>query len=123
MKHLLLSGVIAWVVGTTLVQPVLAQTTERVPALREKVYSQLARAQKEAEDNGVQAGLAALKSVEDRADSMNSYERAMLWNFYGYTYYDNEQVDKAIDYFAKVVEESPIPASLKKNTLFKAEPM
>ncbi|WP_272977404.1 hypothetical protein [Idiomarina baltica] len=118
MKHFLLSGVIAWVVGTTLVQPVLAQTTERVPALREKVYSQLARAQQEAEDNGVQAGLAALKSVEDRADSMNSYERAMLWNFYGYTYYDNEQVDKAIDYFAKVVQESLIPESLRKNTLF-----
>ncbi|MGM0481782.1 MAG: tetratricopeptide repeat protein [Pseudomonadota bacterium] len=99
-------------------QPVLAQQTERVPALREKVYSQLARAQTVAEEQNNAAGIQALKSVADRSHSMNSYERAMLWNFFGFMYYEQGDTAQAIDYFAKVVEEQPIPGSLKKSTLF-----
>ena len=99
-------------------QPVLAQQTERVPALREKVYSQLARAQTVADEQGNAQGIEVLNEVASRADSMNSYERAMLWNFFGFMYYDNGDTAKAIDYFGKVVAEQPIPESLQKNTLF-----
>ena len=99
-------------------QPVLAQQTERVPALREKVYSQLARAQTIADEQGNAQGIEVLNEVASRADSMNSYERAMLWNFFGFMYYDNGDTAKAIDYFGKVVAEQPIPESLQKNTLF-----
>ena len=99
-------------------QPVLAQQTERVPALREKVYSQLARAQSVADEQNTAAGIAVLNEVKSRADSMNSYERAMLWNFFGFMHYDNGDTAAAIDYFAKVVNESPIPSSLEKSTLF-----
>ncbi|WP_241968725.1 tetratricopeptide repeat protein [Idiomarina tyrosinivorans] len=96
----------------------LAQQTERVPALRERVYSQLARAQETADSGKPNEGLAILAEVESKADSMNSYERAMLWNFYGFMYYEQDQVDKAIGYFDKVINEQPIPASLKMSTLF-----
>ena len=99
-------------------QPVLAQQTERVPALREKVYSQLARAQTVADEQGNAQGIEVLNEVASRADSMNSYERAMLWNFFGFMYYDNGDTAKAIDYFGKVVAEQPIPESLQKSTLF-----
>ncbi|WP_258808402.1 tetratricopeptide repeat protein [Pseudidiomarina sp. CB1] len=95
-----------------------AQETKRVPALREQVYSQLARAQELADNGDVNAGLAALKNVESKLSSMNSYERAMLWNFYGYMYYGKDQLAEAIQYFAKVVDEDPIPDALKQNTLF-----
>ncbi|WP_404399986.1 hypothetical protein LG288_09600 [Idiomarina seosinensis] len=100
------------------IQPVLAQQTERVPALREKVYSQLARAQAVAEEQNNEAGIKVLESVADRASSMNSYERAMLWNFFGFMYYEQGDTAQAIDYFARVVNEQPIPASLEKSTLF-----
>lgn len=113
-QRILMSGLVMLATA----QPVLAQQTERVPALREKVYSQLARAQSAADEQGSAAGLAALQSVADRAHSMNSYERAMLWNFYGFMHYDNGNTREAIDYFAKVVKEQPIPESLRKNTLF-----
>ncbi|MBY6064958.1 tetratricopeptide repeat protein [Pseudidiomarina sediminum] len=95
-----------------------AQDTKRVPALREQVYSQLARAQELADAGDVDAGLAALKNVESKLSSMNSYERAMLWNFYGYMYYGKDRIGEAITYFAKVVDEDPIPEALQQNTLF-----
>lgn len=113
-KAMLFSGAVLFLS----VQPVLAQQTERVPALREKVYSQLARAQTIADEQNNAAGIAVLKEVEARADSMNSYERAMLWNFYGFMHYDMGNTQQAIQYFSKVVDETPIPASLKKSTLF-----
>lgn len=100
------------------VQALQAQETKRVPALREQVYSQLARAQELADNGDVAAGIAALRNVEAKLSSMNSYERAMLWNFYGYMYYGKDQLPEAIQYFAKVVAEDPIPDALKQNTLF-----
>ncbi|RUO58777.1 tetratricopeptide repeat protein [Pseudidiomarina insulisalsae] len=96
----------------------VAQETKRVPALREQVYSQLARAQELADSGDVDAGLQALRDVESKLSSMNSYERAMLWNFYGYMHYGKDRIDQAIDYFAKVVAEDPIPDALKQTTLF-----
>ncbi|CAM4180401.1 tetratricopeptide repeat protein [Pseudoalteromonas byunsanensis] len=92
--------------------------TKRVPALREKVYSQLARAQKLADDGDVKAGLEALDSIKDRSSSMNSYEVAMMYNFYGFIYYNENQLDKAIAAFEKVVAEEEIPESLRLSTTF-----
>ncbi|WP_404409840.1 hypothetical protein LG272_04700 [Pseudidiomarina marina] len=95
-----------------------AQERKKTPALREQVYSQLARAQQLADEGDVNAGLEVLRNVESKLSSMNSYERAMLWNFYGYMYYGQDNIAKAIDYFAKVVEEEAIPEALEQNTLF-----
>ncbi|MCF6434436.1 CDC27 family protein [Pseudoalteromonas sp. MMG022] len=92
--------------------------TKRVPALREKVYSQLARAQKLADDGDVKAGLEALDSIKDRSSSMNSYEIAMMYNFYGFIYYNENQLDKAIAAFESVVAEEEIPESLRLSTTF-----
>lgn len=114
----LFTALIFLVVAQACMQATYAQETKRVPALREQVYSQLARAQELADNGDVTAGLAALKNVESKLRSMNSYERAMLWNFYGYMYYGKDQLDQAIKYFAKVVDEDPIPDALKQNTLF-----
>ncbi|KZN69415.1 tetratricopeptide repeat protein [Pseudoalteromonas luteoviolacea] len=96
-----------------------AQTkTKRVPALREKVYSQLARAQKLADEGNVQEGLEVLDSIKERASSMNSYEVAMMHNFYGFIYYNENDLVKAIASFEKVVAEEAIPESLKLSTTF-----
>ena len=63
-------------VNLATVQAAEKQKTTRVPALREKVYSQLARAQKLADDGDSKAGLDALDSIQARSSSMNSYEIA-----------------------------------------------
>lgn len=94
------------------------QKTVRVPALREKVYSQLARAQKLADDGDVKAGLEALDSIKERASSMNDYEKAMMYNFYGFIYYNENDLPNAIASFEKVVNTQAIPESLRLSTTF-----
>ncbi|MBW4966087.1 hypothetical protein KZZ04_06870 [Pseudoalteromonas sp. CR1] len=94
------------------------QKTKRVPALREKVYSQLARAQKLADDGDIKAGLEALDSINERSSSMNSYEIAMMHNFYGFIYYNQNDLPKAIASFEKVVAEEGIPETLRLSTTF-----
>ncbi|HCV04528.1 MAG TPA: hypothetical protein DG048_17980, partial [Pseudoalteromonas sp.] len=84
----------------------------------EKVYSQLARAQKLADDGDAKAGLEALDSIQERSSSMNSYEIAMMHNFYGFIYYNENDLDKAIASFEKVVKEDAIPETLRVSTTF-----
>ena len=93
--------------------------TRRVPTLRGKVYEQLARAQSAADDAGnVEEAIAILKEVEDKSDSMNSYEKAMMYNFFGFIYYNDENYDKALESFENVVNQQPIPEKFEMSTLF-----
>ncbi|MDO6427524.1 CDC27 family protein [Thalassotalea sp. 1_MG-2023] len=90
----------------------------RVPAMRNRVYTQLARAQQIADEGDKAAGLAVLDEVKSRIDSMNSYEKAMLWNFYGFMYYADENTAKAVESFNQVIAEQAIPESLRMSTLY-----
>jgi tetratricopeptide (TPR) repeat protein len=90
----------------------------KVPAMRNRVYAQLARAQKLADEGGKGEGFEVLDEVKKRIDSLNSYEKAMLWNFYGFMYYGNDDLDSAIDSFERVILEQGIPESLRLSTLY-----
>lgn len=90
----------------------------RTPAMGSRVYSQLARAQELADAGDVPAGIEVLDQVKSKVSSLNSYERAMMYNFYGFIYYNAERVPEAITAFEQVVEQSPIPESLEQSTLF-----
>lgn len=92
--------------------------TRRTPALRAKVYEQLARAQTLADEDKITEALEALDNVKSKSSSMNSYELAMMYNFYGFIHYNAEQYDKAIEAFEQVVEQQPIPESFELSTLF-----
>jgi len=92
--------------------------SKRVPAMRNRVYTQFARAQKLADEGDRPAGFEVLNDVKDRIDSLNAYERAMLWNFYGFMHYGADDLKSAIESFEKVVQEEAIPESLKISTLY-----
>ncbi len=92
--------------------------TVKVPAMRSKVYEQLARAQKLADEGKADEAIAALDNVNSKRSSMNSYEIAMMNNFYAFIYYNMERVPEAIESFEKVVAEEAIPESLRKSTLY-----
>lgn len=94
------------------------RVSKKVPAMRNRVYSQLARAQQLADEGDKIEGFSVLAEVEDRLASLNSYERAMLFNFYGFMYYGNEDLALAIDSFNKVIAETAIPDSLIISTLY-----
>ena len=92
--------------------------TRKTPAMRARVYDQLARAQALADEGKTPEAVEALDSVKDRSSSMNSYELAMMYNFYGFIYYNEENFDKAIESFEMVVQQQPIPESFEQTTLF-----
>ncbi|MGY0625891.1 MAG: tetratricopeptide repeat protein [Paraglaciecola chathamensis] len=92
--------------------------TRRTPALRVKVYDQLSRSQSLADEGKTDEALEALENVKSKASSMNSYELAMMYNFYGFIYYNVERFDEAITAFETVVEQQPIPESFELSTLF-----
>lgn len=94
------------------------QKTRRTPALRVKVYDQLARAQALADEGKTAEAIDALHNVKDKAASMNAYELAMMYNFYGFIYYNVERFDDAITAFETVVQQQPIPESFELSTLF-----
>lgn len=91
---------------------------KRTPALGARVYSQLARAQEIADAGDMEGGLEILQQVKSKASSLNSYELAMLHNFYGFIYYNAGKTSEAIASFEQVVAQDPIPESLEKGTLF-----
>ena len=90
----------------------------KVPAMRNRVYSQLARAQGLADEGKKQEGLEALDNVKSKIGSLNSYEKAMLWNFYGFMYYASDNLSSAITSFEKVIAEAAIPLTLRTSTLY-----
>lgn len=92
--------------------------TRRTPALGARVYEQLARAQETADTGDIPKAIDILDRVNARSGSMNSYEKAMMHNFYGFIYYNAEQVDKAIGAFEQVVAQEPIPETLEQSTLY-----
>ncbi len=95
------------------------RSSKKVPAMRNRVYAQLARAQKLADEGDKIEGFEVLEQVHDRIDSLNSYEKAMLFNFYGFMYYGNDDIAMAIDSFKKVVaDHGVIPDSLVISTLY-----
>lgn len=94
------------------------RTAKKVPAMRNRVYSQLARAQKLADEGVKIAGFDVLDEVKERVDSLNSYERAMLWNFYAFMYYGNDDIASAIEHFELVITEEAIPDSLYLSTIY-----
>ncbi len=92
--------------------------TRKTPALRERVYSQLARAQNLADEGQVEEGMAILNTIKGRQSQMNEYEIAMLWNFIGFIEYSQENVAEAIEAFENVIAQDAIPESLEMSTLF-----
>jgi len=94
------------------------RVSKRVPAMRNRVYSQLARAQQVADSGDKAQGFQILDEVKARIEQLNSYEKAMLWNFYGFMYYGNDDISNAINSFENVVAQEAIPESLYQSTVY-----
>lgn len=99
-------------------EPQTERKTKRVPTLRSKVYDQLSRAQALADDGKQAEAFDVLDTVKGKASSMNSYELAMMYNFYGFIHYEMENFDQAIEAFETVVKQQPIPETFEQATLF-----
>jgi tetratricopeptide (TPR) repeat protein len=116
---LLLTGMQSHVVyaeeGTQAVKT--ERKTKRVPTLRSKVYDQLSRAQSLADAGNQAEAFEVLGNVKSKANSMNSYEKAMMYNFYGFIHYEAEDYEQAVASFEQVVQQQPIPETFEQATL------
>lgn len=92
--------------------------SKRVPAMRNRVYTQLALAQKKADAGDKAEGFKVLGEVKERIDQLNSYEKAMLWNFYGFMHYGNDDLANAISSFENVIAQEAIPDTLYLSTVY-----
>ncbi|MEM0911845.1 MAG: tetratricopeptide repeat protein [Pseudomonadota bacterium] len=95
-----------------------APKTRRVPTLRARVYEQLARAQTESEAGNVEDAIGILDDVKAKIGSMNAYEIATMYNFYGFIYYEQENFPKTIESFERAIEQTPIPIGFEQTALY-----
>jgi hypothetical protein len=116
MTAVLLYGVQVSVVNAQEVE--VERKTKRVPTLRSKVYDQLSRAQSLADAGNQSEAFEVLDNVKSKASSMNSYELAMMFNFYAFIHYEAENYDQTIVAFENVVKQQPIPETFEQATLF-----
>ncbi|MGQ8364891.1 CDC27 family protein [Glaciecola sp. 1036] len=92
--------------------------TRRVPTLRAKVFEQLSRAQEANDQGNTVEAVEILDVVKSKMDSMNAYEIATMYNFYGFIYYEQEDYAKTIEAFEKAVSQSPIPVGFEQTALY-----
>ncbi len=119
--HLLFSMSVATTLSFGVVTESVAQNapkTRRVPTLRARVYEQLARAQTESEAGNVTGAIEILDDVKAKISSMNPYEIATMYNFYGFIYYEQENFPKTIESFELAIEQTPIPVGFEQTALY-----
>lgn len=91
--------------------------TRKTPAMREKIYKQLSEAQVAAEADNYAAALAILDKLS--ADkSINSYEKAQMYNFYAFIYYSQDRYRDAIRAYENVLAQPELPEALENGTIY-----
>lgn len=93
------------------------QETRRTPAMRERVYKKLSEAQEMVEKEQFADAINRLDELKKDED-LNSYERAMTWNFIAYTYSSQEKYKEALNAFQQVLKQPEIPVGLEQQTLY-----
>ena len=59
-----------------------------------------------------------LMKLKRRVEQLNSYEQAMMWNFYGFMHYGNDDIANAIASFENVIAQEAIPDTLYLSTVY-----
>ena len=91
--------------------------TRKTPAMREKIYKQLSEAQLAAEAENYQGALQILSKLE--ADkSLNSYEKAQMFNFYAFIFYSQDKYRDAIRAYENVLAQPELPEALENGTIY-----
>ncbi|RLU00611.1 MAG: hypothetical protein D9N14_04915 [Ketobacter sp.] len=93
--------------------------TVKTPALREKIYKVLTEAQAKAEENQPAEALKILDGLK-KSSGLNSYEAAMMWKFYAYIYYSQDNHQQAIQSYENLLRQEALPRALELEALYSA---
>ena len=58
-----------------------------------------------------------LTEMRSKASDMKSYDRSIMWNYWGYVYYTEEDYPQAIKAYTKVIDEEEVTLPLRNGTL------
>lgn len=93
--------------------------TRRTPALKEKVYKVLGKAQEKADLNEYPAALQVLQDgLGYKLEKLNSYERAQYYNFRGFLFYSQEKYTEALIAYENVLRQENLPAAMEDTTVY-----
>lgn len=94
--------------------------TKKTPTLNLKLHEKLQEAQTLNEGGDIAGALRILDALKTpkKYDKYNSYERAMIWNFYAFMYYSQENYTKTIEAYRNVLKQPDLPEALQVGTLY-----
>lgn len=117
-----------WQLGQVQAQELIKPATERpetrrVPGLNQSLNEDLSEVQElvdpqeEGNKPDLPEALEKLQDMEDEIDTYNPYEQAQIFNFLANVHFQLDNMDKTIEYFQKVVANSPkIPSGLEASS-------
>ena len=118
----------AWQLGRVKAQELIRPATERpesrrVPGLNQSLNEDLSKIQElvDPQEEGNQPNLPKalneLQELEDEIEDYNPYEQAQIFNFLANVHFQLDNMNKTIEYFRKVVNNSPkIPSGLEASS-------
>jgi len=93
--------------------------TRRTPALSEKIYKVLGKAQECADANDYPCAMQVLEDgLGYKIDKLNSYERAQYYNFRGFLFYSQEKYGEALKAYENVLAQENLPAAMEDTTIY-----
>jgi len=91
--------------------------TKKAQAMSEKVYRRIAEAQELVDIENFPEALESLDEVK-KMKKLSTYETAQMWNFYGFVYYAQDDIPKAINAYETVLQQPDIPDSMSQSTTY-----
>ncbi len=92
------------------------EQTRTTSAMSEKVYRKLAEAQEKAEAENFTQAKAVLDGIDK--EKLTPYEKAQVYNFYGFIYYSQERYADSIKAYETVLQQPDIPEGLRDQTRY-----
>lgn len=119
LAFLLLAGVgsVPGVAGAQQPEQRAERQTRTTPAIRESIYQELSKAQMAAEEERYQEAIGVLDQLRSDA-TLNSYERAQVWNIYAYIHIAQEEYQRAIEAYERLLSQENLPLGLETSTRY-----
>lgn len=94
--------------------------TIKAPTLSLKMHEKLQKAQVRSEANDLRGALQILDELREpkQYQKYSGYEKAMLWSFYAFIYYSDEDYPKTENAYIKVLEQPDLPEGIEVGTRY-----
>lgn len=96
------------------------RTTRKTEKLSPAVYEKITAAQEALDAKDLAEAASILDELLAKADGLNNYEQAQVYNFYAAVHYEQEQIDRTIEDYKSILRLGEgVPEQLRNNSLFR----